>query len=75
MQIDALFFRVDWHRLWLERLHARVVARGCPPRNVFRQRVRTALEAHGELALYLNDPRRKGRAHPYLKRARHWPRL
>ena len=30
-QVEALFVRVDWHRLWLERLHARVVAKGFPP--------------------------------------------
>jgi hypothetical protein len=73
-QIVALFIGVDWHRLWLERL-ARIVTRGFPPPDVFRQRVRAALAAHRELALFLNDSRRKGRAHPYLKRARHWPRL
>ena len=74
-QVEALFVRVDWHRVWLERLHARVVAKGFPPRDAFRQRVRAVLAAHRELALFLNDSRRKGRAHPYLKRARDWPRL
>ena len=29
-QIGALFFRADLHRLWLERLHARVVAKAFP---------------------------------------------
>jgi hypothetical protein len=74
-QVEALFFRLDWHRLWLERLHARIVAKGFPPRDAFRQRVRSTLAAQRELALFLNDGRRKGRASPYLKRARHWPRI
>jgi hypothetical protein len=56
---------VDWQRLWLERLHARIVAKGFPPRDAFRHRVRAALAAHRELALFLNDSRRKGRAHPF----------
>jgi hypothetical protein len=70
-QVEALFARVDWHRIWLQRLHDRVVHRGFPPRDAFRQRIGAALAAHRELALLLNDSRRKGRAHPYLKRARH----
>src|SRR3954470_20144933 len=27
-QIEAMFFRVDWHRLWLHSLHRRTLAKG-----------------------------------------------
>ena len=73
-QVEALFAHVDWHCWWLQRLYDRMNARGFPPTDSLRLRVRAALAAHRELALHLNDSRRKGRAHPYLKRAQDWPR-
>jgi hypothetical protein len=53
---------VDWHPIWLQRLHDRVVERGFPPTDAFHKRVRDALVVHRELASFLNDSRRKGRA-------------
>lgn len=72
-QRDRLFAVVERHRLWLERLHERCVARGFPPADSLRLHVARALRAHRRLCLEANEGRRKGVYRRYVRRSRSWP--
>ena len=72
-QTEALFAALDRHRRYLERLHARCVARGFPAADPLRAGARAAVLSLRRLCLTVNDGRRKGLGHRYQKSSRAWP--
>jgi hypothetical protein len=73
-QVERLFAQVDRQRRYLERLVSRMKANGFPDSDPVRFAASRALLASQELVLVVNGTRRKGLAHRFQRRARHWER-
>jgi hypothetical protein len=73
-QRERLHTAIDRQRQYLARLIARMREAGFPESDPIHFYAWRALLAAQELALALNDGRRKGLAHRYQKRAKDWPK-
>ena len=72
-QIEAMFAVVDRYRLFHEKLYRRCLECGFPPNDLLRDHARRSLLAFRQLALTVNDQRRKGLCRRFMKQSQSWP--